>query len=262
VTPFPRALRWSVLAALLLVAAAGCGDDAAPPEAAPPGDTRPTPTAEPEPDPQPAQVHTHDTLFEISTTTRPDGRHERHLATEPEGEVVTIEVSEHEPGAEPTPEQQAAAEEFADAVRAATAGLERLEDARAAGYEHWPGIDELHFANLDHVTDGEVLDPERPEFLMYDGDGDLLAAMFLAESNQAAGPQFGGPLTTWHYHPAGPSCWDGGGLLPASEEPTGEGECPGDLIYSERSPEMLHVWVVDHDDGPFSSDMVSPLFPS
>jgi hypothetical protein len=238
-----------VLAALFSLVA--CGSDPEP--GAAPGTTAPPEAGGDD------HVHHAQQLFEVGTETAADGRHETHLATVEGGEVVMIEVTAHEPGDEPTRAQRRDADDFVERAAAATKGLERLDDAEAAGYRSWPGIDQYHFVNLDHVGDGAVLDPARPEFLMYDDDGALLAAMFLAADNDEPGPQFGGPLTTWHYHPAGPSCWVEGGLLPADVDPDGDGSCPDGATYSERSPEMLHVWLVDHAEGPFSSDMVTPV---
>lgn len=186
----------------------------------------------------------------VSVTEAADGVTEINL----DGEV--IEVTAHDLDADPTPEQQAAADQLHQAV---IESLERFSDrseAERAGYRFWQSFDDYHWVNPDHVTDGRVLDPERPEFLMYDGD-QLLGVMFLPAEPNERGPQVGGPLTVWHYHRAGPSCWTAGGLLLAEDhpEPEADGTCPGDLTLAHRTPEMLHVWVVDHADGPFASEM-------
>jgi hypothetical protein len=77
---------------------------------------------------------------------------------------------EHPTGpCQPTPAQSAAANKLvADTKR----GLERfadLADARAAGYApHHHGREVIkHYFNPAYVTDGRVLDPTRPEGLMY-----------------------------------------------------------------------------------------------
>lgn len=68
---------------------------------------------------------------------------------------------------------------------------------------------------------------------------------------EARGPQVGGPLTLWHYHVwFRPKCLRGGLLS------TGEGRngCR-DGEPSHRSPEMLHLWFLDHPMGRFATTM-------
>ena len=112
-----------------------------------------------------------------------------------------------------------------------------------------------NFGHDGYLTDGRVLDPERPEFLMYyeTEAGERLAGfMFYQESHYAHGPQFGGPLTVWHYHILrAPMCWHGG--LPV-DPPTPQGIC--ELGTAEiRTPEMLHVWFVEHPEGDYATSM-------
>jgi hypothetical protein len=248
-----RLRRWRMLVLSLLgvLAAVGCGggeqDVSAPdrPDAALSG-----------------HEHTSATLIEVGRRQAADGRFETLLAERPGGRPSLVEVSAVPPGATAEPAQRASADELAAAVKRATARYARREDAERAGFEPWRGIDEFHFVNLAHVTDGAQLDPERPEFLMYDHDGRLVAAMFLPPERGAHGDQLGGPLTVWHYHPwPGRTCWSHGGMLPGGATPDRtSGTCPDGMEAHDRSPEMLHVWVVDHPTGPFSSNMSAVLF--
>lgn len=154
---------------------------------------------------------------------------------------------------EPTAEERAAADALVMATRLAG---ERFSDARAAeaqGYVQltpfsFYGVRAAHFGNPTYVVDGKVLDPERPENLVYlkhdDGRLELLGVMYLAPIGQ--GTPVGGPLAEWHIHDD----------LCGSAEPTGvvailpTGACPSGT--SPISYEMLHVWTAEHPDGPFS----------
>jgi len=147
---------------------------------------------------------------------------------------------------EPTPAEAAAA----DALWAATAGaLEPFADpaaAAAAGYQvggpH--GLD-FHAGNASYESDGRVLDPQRPESLVYavtpDGRPVLLGAVFVMPGVGLGGPAVGGPLTTWHGHEN--VCVT---LIPPSltglQSPLGG--CPVGSITIPATAEMIHVWTV------------------
>lgn len=172
----------------------------------------------------------------------------------------TVEVSAWEPGTEPTDEQRRAGEDFAAQVRSALAGIVTVEDARTAGYVHHESIDEFHLVNDSHATDGVELDPNRPEFLVIDPDAGLvLGAMFLWPPGQH-GPQIAGPASVWHFHPAESTtdafrCWDGFlpivGAYNAATDRCSSGE------RRDQSPEMLHVWTINHPGGRFATPMPS-----
>jgi hypothetical protein len=235
-----RAGAAAALVALTLSAAVGCSSDS---EEAGVTTTVTSTTAPVDHD------HAPDPEGPLGTSEAPDGR----TLVDTNGEL--IEVTRFELDAAPTAAQRRAARRFASEVADATTALPDVAAAAAAGYQRWEGVDQWHWVHLDHVADGRVLDPARPEFLMYDDDGVLLGVMFLPSSAEARGPQVAGPLTRWHYHLAGPSCWEADGLLPATELPDEQGRCSEGLRYGERSPEMLHVWTVDHPHGPFASAM-------
>lgn len=169
--------------------------------------------------------------------------------------MVIWEVSEFAPGAHATPAQQAAADSLAARCYAAAQrhGWFEFERGLADGYRLMTG-DRRHYVREDYLFDDAVLDCERPEFLMYYGTpkGKLLAGlMFYAPGLAERGPQIGGPLTVWHYHIwFRAKCLRGGLLL------TGEGR-DGCRVGepSHRSPEMLHLWFLDHPDGRFATTM-------
>ncbi len=174
--------------------------------------------------------------------------------------MIAYEVTAFPERTEPTPEQAQRAQEL---VRASFDAAQRhgwfnYEKGLADGFELMHS-DPLHFAKREYVMDNEILNPEKPEFLMYydTEKGKLLAGvMYLARTNEERGPQVGGPLTIWHYHVWDtPRCLDGELLVCGDPDPTrqcAEGEA---LL---RSPEMMHVWLFNHPHGPFSSTMALP----
>ncbi len=171
-------------------------------------------------------------------------------------EMVIYEVTRY-PDLVPTPEQAAAAERLRkDSLEAARRnGWLDFDRALADGYELMFG-DQAHYVKREFIVDDRVLDPDRPEFLLYfdTPHGKRLAAyMFLVSSPDARGPQVGGPFTVWHYHMwARPLCLWRRLLVVGMADESGacaEGE------PSRRSPEMIHVWFLERPAGWFSTDM-------
>ncbi len=110
--------------------------------------------------------------------------------------------------------ERAAAQRLYDQVKAATASYRDPEAARAAGYRVYPDKRRrsgrpalaIHSPNCSYRDDGRVLDPRRPESLVYgkraDGDLVLIGALFIVAPGEVA-PTPGGPITRWHTHRAG-----------------------------------------------------------
>jgi hypothetical protein len=131
------------------------------------------------------------------------------------------------------------AEQWRDPDAAAAAGF-RFKDRDEAGPER--RVRFLHVPNPAWRADGRVLDPARPETLIYwNGPGDrltLVGVMYTAARGEQ-GPAVGGPITRWHDHE---SCRD-----PATRAKLGrpvDGACPQGQVY-RRSGEMMHVWFTD-----------------
>ena len=175
--------------------------------------------------------------------------------------MVIWEVSEFDPDVAPTPEQTKAARDFKE--RCFQAALDNGWFDRAAGMRdrfQLLGGDKKHYRNDEYVLDGITLDPERPEYLMYyaleDGSYALTGFMFLADAPESRGPQIAGPLSVWHYHVwKNPRCWERELLSAGSVDENGECEKG---VSRHRSPEMLHVWLIDHPRGIFTSGMMLP----
>jgi hypothetical protein len=149
-------------------------------------------------------------------------------------------------GTAPTAEPRAAA----DALWAATAaGIGEYSDPARAAADGYVvagiGGTDFHAMNPVHEHDDRVLDPQRPEALVYgstpDGRPVLLGAMFVMPELRGAGPEVGGSLTTWHAHEQ--ICFS---LTPPAL--TGIlsplGSCPAASITLPLTAEMIHVWTV------------------
>ncbi len=174
--------------------------------------------------------------------------------------MLMYEVTQFPFTPKPNAEQQKAADELAAAAQAAAEknGWFEFDKAMADGFELLYG-DSVHYAHPEFITDGRTLDPERPEFLMfYDTDNGkkLVGYMFLVSSPEERGPQIGGPATVWHYHVwAEPRCLHEGLLIVGDLDQAGSCEKG---TPTQRSPEMIHVWFVDHPDGRFATKMRLP----
>jgi len=136
--------------------------------------------------------------------------------------------------------------------KASVANAERWRDPEAAaaagfrfeGRQRAPDrpVRFLHVPNPAWRADGRVLDPTRPETLVYwRGPSDrlvLVGVMYTAARGEP-GPTVGGPITRWHDHE---SCRD-----PATGAKLGrpvDGTCPDGQVF-RRSGEMMHVWFTD-----------------
>jgi hypothetical protein len=153
----------------------------------------------------------------------------------------------------PTPAERAAAGRLVAATRAAVGGLD-LRAALAAGYvpTHRAPEPIKHYFNPSWMRDGRVLDPARPEGLMFAATNRgpvLVAAVYLADRPGAPGPAVGGCLTRWHTHTnlcfADPGRFQITGLRPPG------GSCPPRHVAWDP-PAMLHVWRVDVPGGAFA----------
>lgn len=172
-----------------------------------------------------------------------------HAARAQAGVVMRPQSSAH-----PTVEQVAGAQRLADATKAAMVKYARLADALAAGYALPPGGQgpDVHLENKANRADGRVLDPERPETLVYAISGQratLLGVVYVMERAGVPAPEPGGPITRWHAHNI---CLT---FLPVGFGIVSPfGSCPA-LSLSMTTPEMMHVWVVDDPDGPFAEGL-------
>ncbi len=170
------------------------------------------------------------------------------------------EVSQYADGSEPSDAQRGAANDLAQQSFASARkhGWFDFDKGLNDGFEPVFG-DRVHYANKPFITDDHLLNPDRPEFLMYydTPNGKRLAGiMYLTRKLDERGPQIGGPLTVWHYHIfKGRKCFLRGLLVIGA--PGEDGACAHGFP-NDHSPEMLHVWLLDHPQGRFATDMALP----
>lgn len=163
------------------------------------------------------------------------------------------------------PETQRARRFVQETFRAARAnGWQDIDKAKADGFASFAG-DPTHFVKNEYLRDEAVVDPNRPEYLMYYPHPDnadqmiLVGVMYLVRKRLDHGPQVGGPMTRWHYHVWSDEvsyCVDEFSAIVAQKDSAGKCSVGSTVRYS---PEMLHVWFVKHPRGPFSAMMVLPL---
>jgi hypothetical protein len=157
-----------------------------------------------------------------------------------------------------TPQQQARAEnliaitllrlpQWSDPATAQAAGFFSIGDG-LTGTEH--------FLNQQYINDDVILDPDRPESLVYGVKGGvrtLEAAMFMLKPGTSLDqvPDIGGKLTQWHIHDN--LCFTPD---PASPRVVGltrpDGTCRAPLVKGPTMP-MIHVWIVPKPCGPFAA---------
>ncbi|GIW06289.1 MAG: hypothetical protein KatS3mg060_1094 [Dehalococcoidia bacterium] len=149
----------------------------------------------------------------------------------------------------------------ADLVARTRSGSARFADFHVAQQEGYRQVTRYpfgdgtygpaHFVAERYVSDGQLLDPEHPESLMYarlpDGRMAFLGVMFLAPKGK--GPTPGGPITSWHSHDN--LCIGADGVVPKRA-----GRCPAGTAAVTN--EMMHLWLFDHPDGPFGHELNAP----
>jgi hypothetical protein len=156
----------------------------------------------------------------------------------------------------PTPAQVDAANRLYAEIKSDIAPYQDWHQAWAAGYR--PGgstsLPSTHWMNQGYVDAGYVMDPRRPQGLVYANTHHgpvLLGAMFQMKSLNRFGPDPGGPMTAWHQHENicfTPFGFEFSLMTPFSTCPVGAIEI--------SAPPMLHVWVVDNPrGGPFAVDI-------
>ncbi|HVD45985.1 MAG TPA: hypothetical protein VNG70_01755 [Candidatus Limnocylindria bacterium] len=154
-----------------------------------------------------------------------------------------------------TPEQTVAAAQLYAETKAAILPYQDWHKAWAAGYR--PGgpsnMPSQHWMNEAYEKAGYVMDPQRPQGLVYANTRRgplLLGAMFQMQHLDQFGPDPGGPLTAWHQHEN--ICFTPFGFEFSLMTPFAI--CPLGAIDISASP-MLHVWIVDNPGGPFAVDI-------
>lgn len=159
-----------------------------------------------------------------------------------------------------TDEQRAWAADFyrASLDAALKHGWFDIERAFADGFQP-DRINRTHFPNLEYMFDDVILDPERPEWLVYHDSPDgkvLMALMFFTRELEEVGPTPAGPLAQWHYHPYRYERCAVKGLWTVGNTDS-NGKC-AEGVPVTRTPEMFHVWFIDHPLGRFTEMKIVP----
>ncbi len=162
-----------------------------------------------------------------------------------------------------TPRQQAAAENL---IGGTLLRLHQFDDPAVAEAQGWRSIGDgltgfEHLINWELINDDDILDPDKPESLVYQvdratGTRTLVSAMYMLPTSYTLDtvPEIGGPLMQWHIHDN--LCMSGdpdqGEFAPRVVGLTdAQGTCRFGVKLAP-SP-MVHVWVIKHACGPFAS---------
>ncbi len=157
-----------------------------------------------------------------------------------------------------TPAEQHRAENLVRGTLVALKHYSNVDTAYAEGYRSIGDsiTGDEHYVKWAYVDDGHILDPQRPESLVYemrDNRKTLVAAMYMLPfgSRFTDVPDVGGPLTQWHVHRD----------LCLTDDPVQKvlagfafegGNCPPGTTKAGNTP-MLHVWIVPNRCGPFAA---------
>ncbi len=157
-----------------------------------------------------------------------------------------------------TPAEQARAEKLVEDTIVDLRRYEFPAEAYAVGYRSiGDGVSGVeHYVNWSYINDGHILDPLRPESVVYEVRGGrqrVVAAMYQLpfDSTFADVPDVGGPLTQWHVH-ADLCLTNNPEQRVLSSLTTVSGSCPPGTSKAGNTP-MLHVWVVPNPCGPFAA---------
>jgi hypothetical protein len=150
-------------------------------------------------------------------------------------------------------EERAAAQDLIDRTAEAMQAFPDVESVEAAGYssigDGRTGFE--HFINYGHVVSPETLDPNGIESIVAivneDGSRTIASAMYIMPpgTTMADVPEVAGEFSQWHDHQD--LCWEGTQVTGRVDE---EGNCARGAF--RPTPPMLHVWVTEHECGPFA----------
>ncbi len=175
--------------------------------------------------------------------------------TTPYGPSVAIDLS-GTPGV--TSAEQTRSEKLVEDTIAALKKYDTPQEAYAAGYRSIGDrlTGDEHYVNWAYVDDGHILDPSRPESLVYemrDGAQHVAAAMYMLPfgSRFTDAPNVGGPLTQWHIH-SNLCLTDNPNQRVVAGLTTVGGGCPPGSSNAGNTP-MIHVWVEPNQCGPFAA---------
>lgn len=151
----------------------------------------------------------------------------------------------------------ATADQLMAQTKATAAKYADLQKALADGYTAYtpPSNPIVHYNNFAYMSDGRVVDTARPESLIYANNQKrgwtLIGAMYLLNKAGDKPPHIK-PGIRWHAHLD--ICFKEGTAIMAGSKGEFGGTCPKGTV-NLPSAAMLHVWLFDNPEGPFSTDM-------
>ncbi|MBK5222205.1 MAG: hypothetical protein JJE52_04885 [Acidimicrobiia bacterium] len=141
-------------------------------------------------------------------------------------------------------------------VIATNAGMERYPDEASLVADGYTSIGDgstgwEHYIHVGRIADDRVLDPSAIESVVLkvndDGTKEVASAMYLLGFGTTMDdvPDIAGELTAWHDHQN--LCWEGARVVGTTRA---TGKCERGALRATQP--MLHVWVTDHECGPFA----------
>jgi len=154
-----------------------------------------------------------------------------------------------------TVDQLGAADDLIRETLAASAKYEQFDAAIADGYVPITPANAplVHYGNIAYMVDGQLLDPNRIESLMYAYDKNrtpyFVGTMYLNDDASIAPPSPAGCLLQWHDHTN--LCIAPGQGMTAVVQP--DGSCPAGSS-NEVTTQMVHLWTIPLPSGPLTHD--------
>jgi hypothetical protein len=148
-------------------------------------------------------------------------------------------------------------------------GWFEYENVVEDGYIDYVLADGVHHYNASYYLDGEILNPQKPESLIYyenpENESNEILVGVMYQNMKKEGEQVGGPLTIWHYHPIIQTKLRRLNKTISQETRYDDYEQLVNEAYKKvpedrlnRTGEMIHVWFVEHPEGPFGTTMSVP----
>jgi hypothetical protein len=157
-----------------------------------------------------------------------------------------------------TPTELRRADSLIDATIKDLKRFQTPAEAYAAGYRSIGDAvtGDEHYVNWSYINDGHILDPMRPESVVYEvrnGQQTAVAAMYQLPfgSSFLNVPDVGGALTQWHVH-RDLCLTDNPQQRVLAGITSLNGACPAGTSKAGNTP-MLHVWIVPNKCGPFAA---------
>jgi hypothetical protein len=196
-------------------------------------------------------------LAGCGSSARPSTASPRPLAVEPNGLIDPNRI-DLSGVAGVTADEQHRAEQL---LRSTIVDLQRWSDVSTAKADGFVSIHDgftgsEHFVHWDWIEDAVILDPARPESLVYrvepNGTRVLEAAMFILPKRYDLSdtPDIGGRLTQFHIHDL--FCFDTSPVPKYYRPVRPDGTCIKGLVKRLTTP-MIHVWIRPNPCGAFAA---------